>query len=1274
MVNILDTMTFPLHGVRLIEASAGTGKTYTIAALYLRLVLGHGGENAFFKQLTPPQILVVTFTNAATEELRDRIRSRLTEAAAFFREQGMGDMYLQTLRGSYDAGQWPTCARILDHAAQWMDESAIYTIHAWCQKMIRQHAFDSGGLFDLELVTRDQKLLEEAACDYWRSHFYPQPKEVLSELMIWCATPQVLLKKIKFLLKEISFLLKQRPSPPDDPVVLIEKRLQAIEEARLIWDSDFAVAIERVQQAQADKTLNGNKYRTASLSLWLESLRSWVKDKGPLPDSQTLEKFSGTGLKAGLSKNKSVPEHLAYKALDRLNEELAVLEIDTALFNHAAEAIGQRVRKEKERTAKMGFDDLLTRMHDALHREGNERLAQVIRAQFPAALIDEFQDTDPVQYDIFSKIYIGERAGDRRQTADDRGQTTDDSFFCHPSSVTCHPDTALLMIGDPKQAIYAFRGADIHTYLDARGDSSGAPYTLGKNFRSTEGLVKAVNQVFGAGVRHSEGAFLFKDRIPFVEVAAEGRRDQLIVHGKPAKAMTFWQLQQTGILNKYGDDGYIGQTAESTASEIVLLLNSAGVQPAQTGFLAPDGAFTALRPADIAILVRTGSEADAIRKALNKRRVRSVYLSDKDSVFESSEAKSLLYLLSACAEPEREKALRTALATDVLALSFSRLDRLVQDELAWEAEVDRFRNYQNIWRRQGVLPMLRLLLQEFGVPSRLLSLAGGERALTNLLHIAEMLQTAAAGLNGEHALIRWLAEQVAQPGPGVEEQILRLESDEELIRVITIHKSKGLEYPLVFLPFICSFRQVTAKNSPVVKIHDEKGQIRLIQKPGEEDLAAADRERLAEDLRMLYVALTRAQYACWLGIGVMGKPASNLHLSGLGYLLSAGEAIPAERKGDRPLALTLAEKLAEMKGNCEPIAIEHLPEPCDTLYQPRSEAANLMHALTFIGNIQRDWWITSYSGMLALAQMVESSDEDSAKAEIVLFPSSDPPLHHSSHLPYSAEEDQLLETETEPVAAPGIQDSARSIHGFPRGPEPGTFLHDLLEWAAREGFASLAPNRQRILNKIKDICERRDLKGWDEILTDWLQKLLQTPIMLPDALGEMTLAQLSKEDYQPELEFLFAAYMVDTLELDDAVIAAILPAAPRPRLRKNVVNGMLKGFIDLVFCYQERYYVLDYKSNHLGESESAYSEKAMKKAMLEHRYDLQYVLYTLALHRLLKARLPDYDYQQNMGGAVYLFLRGVNDRGQGIYLDKPPQSLIEALDEAFAGKEKNHAV
>ena len=1208
----LDPLTFPLHGVRLIEASAGTGKTYTIAALYLRLVLGHGGGSGFSRPLTPPEILVVTFTNAATEELRDRIRIRLAGAAAFFRGQGTGDAFLNALRGDYDAGRWPACARLLDQAAQWMDESAIHTIHAWCQQMIRRHAFDSGGLFDLELAARDGKLLEEAACDYWRSHFYSRSKEVLSELTAWCPTPQALTEKILP-------LLKLEPGRTDDPVALIERRLQAIEACRGIWEPDFETAIERIRRAQQDKTLNGNKYRSASLFKWIESMRSWVKEKGPLPDAQILEKFSGSGLKAGVSRNRSAPEHPAYASLDRLNDTLAGLEIDTALFAHAAKDIGRRIRLEKERTARMDFDDLLTRLHEALYRPGNERLARVLCEQFPAALIDEFQDTDPVQYAIFAKVY--------------RDQ----------------PHAALIMIGDPKQAIYAFRGADIHTYLAAAGDARGGACTLGKNFRSTEGLVRAVNQVFGAGAGYPEGPFLFKDRIPFAAATAEGRRDHLRVCGRPARAVTFWQVRQDGVLNKTGEQGYVRRMAESTASEIVRLLNSAESQPDQTGFQAPDGAFKALRPADMAILVRTGREADAMRQALNARRVRSVYLSDKDSVFESPEAASLLYILRACAEPEREGALRAALATDVLALSFIALDRLVQDEQAWEAQVDRFRNYRQIWRLRGVMPMLRLLLREFSVPSRLLSLAGGERVLTNLLHLAELLQSEAAGRDGEQALIRWLAEQIGQPGAGAEEQILRLESDEELIRVITIHKSKGLEFPLVFLPFICTFRQVSAKNTPVVAIRDEKAGTRPVRNPGDEDLAAADRERLAEDLRMLYVAMTRAQYACWLGIGVMGK-AAGLHLSAPGYLLSAGEMILPEQ---------LSEKLAALKGDCRDIAVEPLPEPCDALYRPRHEAADLAPALTFTGAIPREWWITSYSGMLAGA--LAAAPAPSA-------------FSATFHSPVSAREDQLLEAETEAAAGPQSLDIALSIHGFPRGPEPGTFLHDLLEWAAREGFGVLASHRPRIHRKVRESCERRDWRDWDEILTDWLQKLLQTRIALPDAPGPMTLAGLSRQDYQPELEFLFASHGVSARELDDAVTAAILPEAPRPGLRENVFTGMLKGFIDLVFCYRDRYYVLDYKSNHLGEAQAAYAKNAMEKAVLEHRYDLQYVLYTLALHRLLKARLPGYDYARDLGGAVYLFLRGVSDGGQGIYLDKPPKSLIEALDAAFAGKEKGHAV
>ncbi len=1223
MTHQLDPLTFPLHGTRLIEASAGTGKTYTIAALYLRLVLGHGGKNSYVRPLTPPEILVVTFTNAATQELRDRIRLKLTQAAAFFRDKGEGDDYLTDLRNSIPDDQWLDGARVLDQAAHWMDEAAIYTIHSWSQRMLRQHAFDSGSLFDLELEPDDQELLEEAACDYWRFNFYPQSRQRLTEIieLINCSTPQDLLGKVWKLLNAPS-------SPSDDPFVMLEQRRQVIEDARQKWESDFDVAVDRLMQAQADKTLSGIRYRLTSLEKWLDQLTRWVKDSGPLPDGQTREKLSCSGLEAGLNKNKSAPEHPAYNAFEQLNEQLENLKVDSALLRHAADAIARRFRDEKQRRGQMGYDDLLTRLNDALQKPGNDRLAEVIHQQFPVALIDEFQDTDPIQYAAFRKIYLG------------------------------RPDAGLFMIGDPKQAIYAFRGADIHTYLYARRETVGEHYTLGKNYRSTEGMVQTVNQMFKTAAAYPHGAFLFKDQIPFDAMDVQGRKEQFLVHGKPLKSMHLWQLPQTGPVSKTGDEGYLSRMANAFASEIVRLLNLAQREPPQAGFQEPGGALASLRPADIAVLVRDVNEAKAIRQALDKRQVRSVYLSDKESIFATAEAKDMLYLLRACSEPKQAAILRAALATPTLALPLTRLDHLNQNEIAWEAEVDRFCRYQRIWQRQGVLPMFRALLQEFGVPARLLSQAGGERSLTNLLHLAELLQTEAAGLDGETALIRWLAEKVRQPGGSSDEQILRLESDEDLIRVITIHKSKGLEYPLVFMPFICSFRQVTKRYSPVVQYHDEQGHLKLVQNPGDRDIEAADKERLAEDLRLLYVAVTRARFACWLGIGVMGRTtrkeeASDLHLSGLGYLLSAHEIIPTR---------ALSDRLAQLKGDCEHISIEPLPEPDDGIYEPQDEEIPLAPALAFNQQVPADWWIASYSAILAGA------------GEAAAAYSGDNVQKSSPNVAHSAVEDQLQEVEIEFPSAVKTLAADRSIHHFPRGPQPGTFLHGLMEWAAKEGFDKLANDRQLVYDKLQRLCKPRGWDDWVEMLADWLQRLLQTPLIMPEDQGDVALAGLMAGNYQPELEFLFAAHQVDVQVLDKAVTDGILPGAARPQLQNMSVNGMLKGFIDLAFCHEGRYYVMDYKSNYLGEDEQAYGPKAMATGMLVHRYDLQYVLYTLAMHRLLKARLPDYDYQRDMGGAVYVFLRGVNADGQGIYVDKPPWPLIEQLDDYFASREDDHAV
>lgn len=1212
MANYLDPLTFPIRGLRLIEASAGTGKTYTIGALYLRLVLGHGGDNGFFKPLMPPEILVVTFTNAATEELRNRIRDKLVEAAAFFRGECSGDGFLKSLGHAFPQELWPQKASVLEHAALWMDEAAIHTIHSWSKRMLRQHAFECGSLFDLDLATDDQDLLEEAACDYWRCHFYGLPPEQLAALLplIKCTTPQALLSQVTPLLRVGT--INDLPLL-GDPFDMLEQRCEAIRTARREWSVDFETAIDRVTRAKADKTLNGNKYGAPSLKKWIDQLTLWIKENGPLPEPQTRLKFSSQSLKEGTNQHKSPPAHPAYDAFDRLNDILNRFEIDKALFVHAAREIDRRYQRQKDQQGLVDFDDLLTRLNKALQGPGNEGLAKIIADQYPVAMIDEFQDTDPVQYAAFSRIYGG------------------------------RPQTALLMIGDPKQAIYAFRGADIHTYLRARRDTGDDPYTLGANYRSTEELVKSVNQMFASANPYPEGPFLFKDRIPFEPVSAKGPEGALMVKDQPSSGLHIWHLRQTEPVLKTGSNGYLSKMAEAFADEIVRLLNPAEHLPSRTGFQnAPGEPLKPLRPADMAVLVRSGNEADIIRKALDKRRVRSVYLSDKTSVFDSHEARQMRYLLQACAYPGQERALKAALATPILGQPLMRLNHLNQNEAAWEAEVERFSRYHLVWQQRGVLPMLRNLLQDFGVLSGLLTTPGGERAATNFLHLAELLQEKSLEVDGAKGLIRWLEEQLQQHPAGVEDQVLRLESDEELIKVITIHKSKGLQYPLVFLPFACSFRQATRKNVAMAIRSNEQGGVRMVTSPETADIEAADRERLAEDLRLLYVAVTRARYACWMGIGVMGKilakgEKSTLHQSAFGYLLSAGEMIPTR---------DLSQKLRFLKSDCPYITIEPLPEPRMDVYEPGGESVMLMPALPFNTAVFRDWRISSYSGIL--------KDETT----------------YSS--PGSAIEDQLQEPAEACLSYPEVRPGKPSIHNFPRGPEPGTFLHGLLEWAADEGFNSVAHDRQLIHDQVENRCNHRGWGTWVDTLTQWFQDLLKTPFTLPNQKKDMRLADLPPSHYQPELEFLFAAHRVNTRSLDHALTHGILPGAERPSLQEIRINGMLKGFIDLVFEFEGQYYVLDYKSNHLGDNTRAYGLKAMAGAMLSHRYDLQYVLYTLALHRLLKARLPDYRYQRDMGGAVYLFLRGVDQNHNGIYGDRAPQALIEQLDRDFAGGEGNH--
>ena len=1233
----LDTLSFPLWGSRLIEASAGTGKTYTIASLYVRLVLGHGNLPEQ-KALTPPDILVVTFTRAATKELRDRIRLRLNQAAACFLEEAEGDEFLQGLRGEYAPEHWISCARQLQIAAEWMDDAAVSTIDAWCYRVLREHAFDSGSLFNVEMDIDPAEIVAEATRDYWRLFIAPLPPAVFAEVVALtknCDQFAEMLSK-SWLAQQSSY---QNAAPPKE---LVARRDAALAACKQPWKQWVPEMDALMQKAYADKLFDRRKLNASNLGNWMRRLEDWAEDPErhtPFESAAPWHRLTPQGLAEIWKDTAAVPQHPGFDALVSLRHQIddACAQLQR-VFCHAAQWVAARIAELREQRAMLDFNGLLEQLDAALQGPNGERLARLIRMQFPAALIDEFQDTNPVQYRIFDSVYGVERNS---------------------------RDVLLALIGDPKQAIYAFRGADIHAYLAARQACEGRIYTLGRNFRSSAAMVGAVNHLFDYGERHRDrGAFLFRksapgttalpNPVPFHPVEAAKDPGDFMVLGEVQKALTLWVEADAEISAE--------EVASSCATEILRLLQLA--KQGEAGFQSEKG-FHPLKARDIAILVNSGNQAACIARELRSRGIRSVYLSDKASVFTSAAAGDMLVWLRACAEPENGGHVRAALASGGLGLDWNTLDELVHDEARWEDMLARFSSYKEQWRQQGVLPMLRRFMHDFGVPARLFAEqeAGGsegERHLTDLLHLAELLQAASASLDGEHALIRYLEEKISIGGDADADgdvARLRLESDAGLVQIVTVHKAKGLEYPLVFYPYGYEAWAVKQLKLPAT-YHDATGKLCVLANPADADpeqqqkiQALLEHERLAEDLRKLYVALTRSRHACWMAL----IPHRNLAASAMGYLLGGTQQCLPE---------TLKEAVSTLTGSCADIDVQPLPQAADGWLRPEVDDAGAGYMWRSMQRrITPSWSLSSYSSLSRFAMVHAAADTPTAQDIAMLA------------LPDDARLDNFLEGYlTDQVNEPGLQNvmakpgtASSGLHGFPKGATAGTFLHDLLEWAIRQGPKNVLADESRLREQVDRRCEHR---GWTEhapAVKDWLKDFLTRDFHVGRGRGEVSLVLSELVTLLPEMEFWFGINDARLPALDRLVSSHFLPGRARAVMTQGRLRGLLRGFIDLVFEHEGRYYVADYKSNWLGPDDSAYDTDAIAAAILEHRYDLQSALYLYALHRLLKSRLGDaYDYDTHVGGAMVFFIRGAASTTQGVYFEKPAAALMEDIELLFS--------
>ncbi|BBL75557.1 exodeoxyribonuclease V subunit beta [Methylomagnum ishizawai] len=1188
-----------LSGLTLVEASAGTGKTWTISGLYTRLILDSG--------LSVDQILVVTYTKAATAELQDRIRKRLRDVlAALETGDANGDEFCRAMLERHAPAQ-ELAVRRLTRAIGGFDQAAVFTIHGFCQRLLSESAFESGSDFDCEILPNETELLREIVDDFWRCEVYPASEAWAGFLLEQKQSPDLWLGEIAGHVGK-PFLKVLGAEEMADTAALEAAFHAAMRRTALAWHRDRAGIAALLL---GHRGFNGKKITAAKLKLWLAEadayLAPWPLDgMAGLPSLALPEgvgKLGAATLAACMNKGHEPPQHPFCQACqDLLNTAERLRTAYTtrlmALKPRLLRYCDEELERRKTLARLFSYNDLLNRLATALDAEQGERLAATIRRRYQAALIDEFQDTDPVQYRIFRRVY------------GDGGQPV---FF----------------VGDPKQAIYGFRGADVFSYLEARRAGNIRRGTLMHNQRSEPGLIRAVNALFLG----RERPFLLDD-IPYPAVAPAHRaRDPLQIAGDGGEPLRFLMLpaeqDEDGAPVPLGKGAAASLAAEGAAHAIARLLRGAAAGHNRLGGRPLDGG-------DIAVLVATHHQARQVEAALRLCGVPSVR-QGQDNVFESGEALELERVLRAIASPGRESLMKAALATELMGYSANAIHRLQQDEPGWEKLFERFQTYHQLWLREGFMPMFRRWFEEAGVTRNLPDYRDGERRLTNLLHLAELLQVESRRKAGIDTLLTWFGHTLRQAAKADEAAQLRLESDAQRVKIVTVHTSKGLEYPIVFCPFAWDGR-LMQRLATAILFHDGCEPVLDLGSPQiETHRAQAVLEEMSEKLRLLYVALTRAIYRCYVVWGDVRNgrdPGEGLHTTALGWLLHGNPEIDAAAdpaaaleqrlaQGGHPLILGDVQAFAaKLDGGASVDPLDRVPSSYRAAdIDPAPELAARGFSRT---GLYPSWRMSSFTG-LATGRHSEDPDYD-----------------------LSAEPD----TEDEEAAGD-------SMFAFPRGAKAGTCLHAILE-----DWDFTHPDGDKLGELVK-----RKLKahGLDEAWTATVRKNIETLLATPLNKEGVLLGAIPPEKRLVEMEFTYtirggaARRFQQLLENPEHGCDPRFAQAAR-HLDFKHIEGYMKGFIDLVFEAGGRYYLADYKSNWLGNAYAKYAPARLGAAIARDHYYLQYLIYTVALHRYLGQRLPGYDYGRDFGGVFYLFLRGIKP-GQktGIYWDRPGLALVEGL-------------
>ena len=1242
----LDPLEIPLDRRCLVEASAGTGKTFTIALLYVRLVMERG--------LAANEILVVTYTRAAAAELRERIRSRLQEMERALEarlqseasvERGPHSKVFSMVEASLARGRPAEELKDLQQALRGFDEAMISTIHGFCQRMLDENAFESGAAFGTELVAQQGALVDQVVADYWTRSLYSAEPEFIRWLRATTKGGERVGPRLLAGLAETATRYPRIAICPNE-VKKVEfdwaAHAQAFDAVAQLWAERGPAALEKLEEAVRQKQLRANVFKKDQIATaWRQEIEiSLAHPRVGLTVSSSARGLARIGQARVLKntrKGQVAPTDPLFEAIDQLLDvdargHEAFLQQWLALEMEMAEAAPRELGLRRQSAGKRSYDDLLTLLADALDSEHGKLLASKLRSRFPAALIDEFQDTDPVQYSIFQNIW----------------GPTEGSFF---------------LIGDPKQAIYGFRGADVFAYLQARRDSAGDIVSLDRNWRSDPSLIAGVNALLG----HTERPFLF-DEIPFhPAVPAPNASDRLDAPGRPGGLrLMLIPGDDTGQRKNKGRARH--EAASWVSQDIADLLQSEAYIESRR-----------VEASDVAVLCRNNDQVEKMQAALRRHGIPSV-TQNRRSVFETDEAADLERILQALAEPGDARAVRAAISTEWVGADASELEALQATPDRLDPWLERLDTWGARLKTHGVLAFTESLIHTANTRSRIMAQIDGERRLTNWMHLAELLQAqSGGGSTSARVLVRWVArmrrDAAARADQAGDDAIIRLESDARAVRIVTVHSSKGLQYGIVYCPFLWEGRSLRGREKAWPNFHDPDREDQLSLDLGSDNLAKhvkqAEFEAFAESVRLLYVALTRARHqvaVAWGRIqGVEGSPLAHLlhplpraegvALSGPAWLEALKTHQKALEEADELLDLN---QLAESSGGA--IVLEPMPANFEV---PRrsveTEAVGLGAARATGRPITQTRFVSSFS------RLVAGGVAGGSGAFLHRLPDEHPvsagrDYDRADNAPAWPQTSRMKEEQV-PVV----------MHDFPAGAGPGTLIHGVLERLDFQDPDSTALDR---------LCaEAVQRAGWDIALVSplvaGLDQALGTPLGGP--LGDFSLRGLQRASRIDEMEFTLPVALDETAALTPRRLAEALAAhagsesvqqyaARVANLTFGSLAGYLRGFVDLIFRHEGRYYVVDYKSNRLGSFSEDYRAANLLEEMQRHDYILQYHLYSLALHRMLSIKMPGYIPREHFGGVYYLFLRGMSPHSgpnAGVYHDRPSEEVLAALSDAL---------